>query len=86
MRMLNTLVVDGEELYISEKGRMILEVMRKYDALTIPNVAEAAKCSWKTAAKWLVFYESIGLVKFYMQQYRPNIKSRVYMAVYQNGA
>jgi len=82
LHMSNILVVRGHEYHVSDKGRTVLEVLRKYEALTIPNVAAAAKCSWKTASKWLTFYENIGLAKSYIQQYRPNIKSRVFMVVY----
>lgn len=79
--MENILSVGGVEVYVSDAGKRVWDVLAAHEALTIPNVASSARCTWKTAAKWLDFYTVFGYAKMYRQQYRPNITRRVYIMV-----
>lgn len=77
--MTSFIVFGGVVHQVSLPGKNIGLLIKGHESLTIPQAAQAAKCSWKTAKKWLDFYASVGWVDCYIQQYRPNIKSRVYV-------
>jgi len=84
--MFDAIRFEGDIYHVSPIGKKVGAALLKYDGLTIPEMVKEVGCTWKTAKKWLDFYETVGHAKSYVQQYRPNIKSRVFVRVVKNGA